>query len=239
MKNIYTNNAMIGPIAVPAVKGILDALAFGTAAYGASQSVNQDYRTKFIQNHDYEIQEAYRQALKEVSDKLASRRMTVPIAENALVLRPEYRALTIPVDILNTIGYKPVWNAGEGSGDTSQQSGTQASETTSAGGSNPEPDEKDKKIKELEEKIKQLENKASTDNKHGFKKGLTQGWNFSKKVGSYGLQGVGIGIGGGLVVGVPAGVYYGGKALYDWLGNKEEDKANSTSNDDATNGFGK
>lgn len=162
-----------------------------------------------------------------------------PIAENALVLRPEYRTTTIPVDILNTIGYKPVWNAGKDSGDTSQQSGTQTSETTSAGGSNPEPDEKDKKIKELEEKIKQLENKSSTENKPGFKKGLTQGWNFSKKIGSYGLQGVGIGIGGGLVVGVPAGMYYGGKALLELFNNKELENSNSTSNDDATSGFGK
>lgn len=231
MKNTYTNNAMIGPITVPAVKGILDALALGTAAYGTSQAGNQDYKTRFIQNHDYEIQEAYRQALKEVSDKLTNRQMTVPIAENALVLRPEYRTTTIPVDILNTIGYKPVWNDSEDSGDALQQSGTQASGTPSASGGNPKPDDKDKKIKELEEKIKQLENKSSSENKSGFKKGLTQGWNFSKKIGSYGLQSVGIGIGGGLVVGIPAGVYYGGKALLGLADNKEDNDSNSSSSE--------
>jgi hypothetical protein len=132
-----------------------------------------------------------------------------------------------------------VWNAGEDSRDTSQQSGKQASGTPSVSGGNPKPDDKDKKIKELEEKIKQLENKPSTENKSGFKKGLTQGLNFSKKVGSYGLQGVGIGVGGGLVVGVPAGVYYGGKALLELFNNKEPENSNSTSNDDATSGFGK
>lgn len=48
IKNI--NNAAIGPISIPIVKGITDALALGTAAYGISQT-EQDYQTEFLRNH--------------------------------------------------------------------------------------------------------------------------------------------------------------------------------------------
>lgn len=166
-----------------------------------------------------------------------------PTAENALVLRPEYRTTTIPVDILNTIGYKPVWNAGGNSGDTSQQSDTQTSETVPVGGGNDPEDERDKKLRELEERIKQLEkpkNEQPSNKKNPLVKGAQKGWNGLTTVGSKVLNGIGIGIGGfALPTIVGGGVYYGGKALYDWWSNKEGDKANSTSNDDATSGFGK
>jgi hypothetical protein len=101
-----------------------------------------------------------------------------PIAENALVLRPEYRTTTIPVDILNTIGYKPVWNAGEDFRDTSQQSVKQTSKTISEGGGNDPEDEKDKKLKELEERIKQLEkpkNEQPSNKKNPFVESVQKG----------------------------------------------------------------
>lgn len=82
--------------------------------------------------------------------------VNIPSAENALVLRPEYRTITTPVEALDIFGYKPIWAKGENS-----QNGSTVSGTGNGTGENiPNPeDERDKKIKDLEEKIKQLENK--------------------------------------------------------------------------------
>jgi hypothetical protein len=72
---------------------------------------------------------------------------------------------------------------------------------------------------------------------------VQKGWNglttVGSTVGSNVLKGIGIGLGGfALPIGVSAIGYYGGKALGLW-GNKENNDSNSTSNDDATSGFGK
>lgn len=83
---------------------------------------------------------------------------TVP--SEPLVLRPEYRTVTTPVEALDIFGYKPIWAEGENSQNGSTVSGTQSGTGSGTGENIPNPeDENDKKIKELEEKIKQLENK--------------------------------------------------------------------------------
>lgn len=79
----------------------------------------------------------------------------IPTAENALVLKPEYRTESHPFS-LNLFGYKPMWSE-QDSGESAQQTGDG---TSSSGGETPKPEnDKDKKIKELEEKLKQLESK--------------------------------------------------------------------------------
>lgn len=230
-----SNIARVTPyVAIPA--------ALSAAAYysrKANQKQVENGMIPFIQNPHAVL--GYQQTFN-----TQTKSSNVPIAENALVLRPEYRTTTIPVDILNTIGYKPVWNAGEDSRDTSQQSATQTSKTISGGEGDDPENEKDKKIKELEEKIKQLEkskNEQPSNKKNLFVEGVQKGWNglttVGSTVGSNVLKGIGIGIGGfGLPTLVGSGVYYGGKALGLW-GNKENNDSNSTSNDDATSGFGK
>lgn len=149
----------------------------------------------------------------------------IPTAENALVLRPEYRTVSLPAS-LNWSGFKPLQNE-QSSTEESQQTGAIAEETVIGGTPDPE-DEKDKKIKELEEKLKQLESKPKNDgfkNEKGFKKGLQKGWGYTKNVGRIGVNGIGIGLGVSPLVGVPAGIYYGGKAL-GWWGKDSNDSSN-------------
>ena len=72
----------------------------------------------------------------------------IPTAENALVLRPEYRTVTAPIEALDIFGYKPIWAEGENSQNGSTVSGTGSGTESGTGGNTPNPeDEKDKRIK--------------------------------------------------------------------------------------------
>lgn len=141
--------------------------------------------------------------------KMQQPTINIPAAENALVLKPEYRTVTMPTEF---IGYKPLFNNedtvvvdDEYSIDIGTVSEQQAS-TTSPNNEKPKNDNKSK-------------------DKKGFKKGLQKGWEYTKKVGNIGLQGIGIGLGLSPIVGVPAGVYYGGKAL-GWWGEDSNNSSN-------------
>ena len=52
MINNSYNSAMFGPISIPVVKGIADAVILGTGAAGLTNSGNSDYQTEFLRNHD-------------------------------------------------------------------------------------------------------------------------------------------------------------------------------------------
>lgn len=67
----FSNNNInaAGPLVIPAVKGILDAIALGAAATGLPQTENQDYQTEFLRNHGMmdPREEAIRDILKNTS----------------------------------------------------------------------------------------------------------------------------------------------------------------------------
>lgn len=217
------------PLFIPAIaKGaaVLSA-ALGLTALVSSKTDNDEYADEYTMNTS-KIKDALdpyvlvKQNIPLMMAALPARekmqqltKKNIPTAENALVLKPEYRTESYPSP-LNLFGYKPMLSE-QNSGESTQQTGT---DTSSSGGEAPKPeDDKDKKIKELEEKIKQLESKPKNNgskNEKGFKKGVQKGWEYTKKVGNVGLQGIGIGLGFSPIIGVPAGIYYGGKALGWW-----------------------
>lgn len=125
-------------------------------------------------------------------------KVNVPSAENALVLRPEYRTVTTPVEY---IGYKPLFNSTEviNEGSPSQE------DTTGQQSSMPSPKPNDEKPK---------------DDK-GFKKGLKKGWEHTKKVGST----IGIGLGYGIGAGIPTAAAIGaGYGLYKLFSSDKKDE---------------
>lgn len=125
-------------------------------------------------------------------------KVNVPSAENALVLRPEYRTVTTPVEY---IGYKPLFN----STDITDEDDVSQEDTAEQQSSAPSPKPNDEKPNEDK----------------GFKKGLKKGWEHTKKIGST----IGTGLGYGIGFGIPAAATIGaGYGLYKLFSSDEKDE---------------
>lgn len=124
--------------------------------------------------------------------------VNIPSAENALVLRPEYRTVTTPIEY---IGYRPLFTSTE----VVNEDGASQEDTTGQQSSAPSPKPNDEKPK---------------DDK-GFKKGLKKGWEHTKKVGST----IGTGLGYGIGFGIPAAATIGaGYGLYKLFSSDKKDE---------------
>lgn len=179
------------------------AIAAGSAALAKSLGLGAAATGLIVGNKNKNIDEFKDWAKTQYP--IPETKVNIPSAENALVLRPEYRTVTTPVEY---IGYRPLFNNAdpviiEDDYTPANLLNVREHNTT------PSPKPNDEKPKEDK----------------GFKKGLKKGWEHTKKVGNIGLQGIGIGLGLSPIVGVPAGVYYGGKAL-GWWGEDSNDSSN-------------
>lgn len=128
-------------------------------------------------------------------------KVNIPNAENALVLRPEYRTVTTPVEY---IGYKPLFNNADPVIIEAEDTPYDLSNVREHNNpSSPKPeDEKPKEDK-------------------GFKKGLKKGWEHTKKIGST----IGTGLGYGIGFGIPAAAAIGtGYGLYKRFSSDEKDE---------------
>jgi hypothetical protein len=129
-------------------------------------------------------------------------KVIIPSAENALVLSPEYRTVTSPIEY---IGYKPLFSNGDPIVISDEDIKENAKESSSP--SSPKPnDEKPKEDKGF---------------KKGLKKGLKKGWEHTKKIGNVIGTGLGYGIGFGIPVASAVGAGYG---LYKLFNSDEKEK---------------
>ena len=175
------------------------AIAAGSAALAESLGLNVAATGLIVGNRNKNIEEFKNWARTQYP--MPETKVIIPSAENALVLRPEYRTVTTPVEY---IGYKPLLN----NADTVV---IEAEDTSSAQGnvrehnnpSSPKPeDEKPKEDK-------------------GFKKGLKKGLEHIKKVGST----IGTGLGYGIGFGIPAAATIGaGYGLYKLFNSDKKDE---------------
>lgn len=250
MKNTYTNNAMIGPITVPAVKGILDALALGTAAAGASKADKSDYQTEFLRNH--EMVDPREEVIREIISKpdILKNTTYIPRKHNSYIPQPTITPETewyvanpgtiyggtIPTVIVNApraesrigdafgvlTGKKTV---SRDSTQTNQRDSTQTRrDSTMNKRPNPSSNEDDNTGKYFDWS-KDMSWKTPSES--------ILKWIFKPRANSIYWMRTAInyapfGIGG----------YAIGKKLGLW-GDKENNDSNPTSNDDATSGFGK
>lgn len=220
------------PLVLPAASAVASAIAEASGVALASGLTAKLLLDRIRSNYDVGNTETIANELMwrnniGTASHIKSATLNIPTAENALVLRPEYRTVSLPTS-LNWSGFKPLWNE-QSSTEESQQTGAIAEETVIGGTPDPE-DEKDKKIKELEEKLKQLESKPKNDgskNEKGFKKGLKKGWEHTKKAGSIMTEGLGYGISGLLP---PTAVGLGAYGLYKLFSSDKED--NNTNDED-------
>lgn len=212
---------------------VIPAIVKGAAALSAALGLTALVSSKLDNNEDLfdasRIKDAFiQQNMPLIIASMAAKakiqqptKTNIPIAENALVLRPEYRTENYPFS-LNLFGYKPMLSE-QNSEESTQQTGTDIS---SSGGEAPKPeDDKDKKIKELEEKIKQLNSKPKKPKEYydsekdlSWRAPISSTGKFlfkSRGPGEYTpfrtLLEYGLGVG---TLGL--GSYYGGKALGWW-----------------------
>ena len=176
------------------------AIAAGSAALAESLGLSAAATGLIVGNKNKNIDEFKEWAKAQYP--MPETKVIIPNAENALVLSPEYRTVTSPIEY---IGYKPLFNSTEA---TDENSGSQV-DTAEQQSSAPSPKPNDEKPEE------------DKGFKKGFKKGLKKGWEHTKKIGSN----VGIGLGYGIATGIPAaagiGTAYG---LYKLFSSDEKEK---------------
>ena len=172
------------------------AIAAGSAALAESLGLGAAATGLIIGNRNKNIEEFKEWAKTQYP--MPEIKVNVPSAENALVLRPEYKTVTTPVEY---IGYRPLFNSTE---EIDEDSILQE-DTTRQQSSTPSPKPNDEKPK---------------DDK-GFKKGLKKGWEHTKKVGST----IGTGLGYGIGFGIPAAATIGaGYGLFKLFSSDEKDE---------------
>lgn len=177
------------------------AIAAGSAALAESLGLGAAATGLIVGNRNKNIEEFKEWAKTQYP--MPEIKVNVPSAENALVLRPEYRTVITPVEY---IGYKPLFNSTE---EIDEDSILQE-DTTRQQSSTPSPKPNNKKPN----------NEKPKDDK-GFKKGLKKGWEHTKKVGST----IGTGLGYGIGFGIPAAATIGaGYGLYKLFSSDEKDE---------------
>lgn len=175
------------------------AIAAGSAALAESLGLGAAATGLIVGNRNKNIEEFKEWAKTQYP--MPEIKVNVPTAENALVLRPEYRTVTTPVEY---IGYKPLFNNAdtviiEDDDTPADLSNVRKHNTT------PSPKPNDEKPKEDK----------------GFKKGLKKGWEHTKKIGNTIGTGLGYGIGFGIPTAATIGAGYG---LYKLFSSDEKDE---------------
>lgn len=172
------------------------AIAAGSAALAESLGLGAAATGLIVGNKNKNIDEFKDWA--KIQYPIPETKVNVPSAENALVLRPEYRTVTTPIEY---IGYRPLFN----STDVANENGSSQTDTAEQQSSASSPKPNDEKPKEDE----------------GFKKGLKKGWEHTKKVGSTIGTGLGYGIGFGIPIAATIGAGYG---LYKRFSSDKKDE---------------
>lgn len=176
------------------------AIAAGSAALAESLGLSAAATGLIVGNKNKNIDEFKEWAKTQYP--MSGTKLIIPSAENALVLSPEYRTVTSPIEY---IGYKPLFNSTE----VVNEDGTTQEDTTEQQSSAPSPKPEDEKPKE------------DKDFKKEFKKGLKKGWEHTKKIGNT----IGTGLGYGIGFGIPAAATIGaGYGLYKLFSSDEKEK---------------
>lgn len=171
------------------------AIAAGSAALAESLGLGAAAIGLIVGNKNKNINEFKEWAKTQYP--MPETKVIIPSAENALVLSPEYRTVTSPIEY---IGYRPLFNSADTPADLSNV-------REHDNPSSPKPEDKPKEDKPKDDK--------------GFKKGLKKGWEHTKKVGST----IGAGLGYGIGIGIPAAATIGaGYGLYKLFSSDEKDE---------------
>lgn len=184
------------------------AIAAGSAALAESLGLGAAAIGLIVGNKNKNINEFKEWAKTQYP--MPETKVIIPSAENALVLSPEYRTVTSPIEY---IGYKPAFSNEDSIVISDEDIKENAKESSSP--SSPKPnDEKPEEDKGF---------------KKGFKKGLKKGWEHTKKIGSNAGTVLGYAISGGipLVAGIGAGIgagYGAGYGLYKLFSSDEKEK---------------
>lgn len=172
------------------------AIAAGSAALAESLGLGAAATGLIVGNKNKNINEFKEWAKTQYP--MPETKVIIPSAENALVLSPEYRTVTSPIEY---IGYRPLFNSTE----VVNEDSISQEDTTGQQSSTPSPKPNDEKPKDDE----------------GFKKGLKKGWEHTKKVGSTIGTGLGYGIGFGIPIAATIGAGYG---IYKLFSSDEKEK---------------
>lgn len=176
------------------------AIAAGSAALAESLGLGAAATGLIVGNKNKNINEFKEWAKTQYP--MPETKVIIPSAENALVLSPEYRTVTSPIEY---IGYKPAFNSTDATDENSSSQVDTAEQQSSS--SSPKPnDEKPEEDKGF---------------KKEFKKGLKKGWEHTKKIGNVIGTGLGYGIGFGIPVASAVGAGYG---LYKLFNSDEKEK---------------
>lgn len=180
------------------------AIAAGSAALAESLGLGAAATGLILGNKNKNIEEFKEWAKTQYP--MPETKVNIPSAENALVLRPEYRTVTTPVEY---IGYKPLFN----NADTVViEDDDTPPDLSNVRNHNTTPSPKPNNEKPNDEKPKEDK---------GFKKGLKKGWEHTKKIGST----IGTGLGYGIGFGIPAAAAIGtGYGLYKRFSSDEKDE---------------
>lgn len=175
------------------------AIAAGSAALAESLGLGAAATGLIVGNRNKNIDEFKEWAKTQYP--MPETTVNIPSTENALVLRPEYRTVTTPVEY---IGYKPLFNNDDtviiDYDDTPADLSNVRNHNTTP---SPKPN-----------------NEKPKDDK-GFKKGLKKGWEHTKKIGNTIGTGLGYGIGFGIPAAATIGASYG---LYKLFSSDEKDE---------------
>lgn len=139
------------------------AIAAGSAALAESLGLGAAATGLIVGNKNKNIDEFKEWAKTQYP--MPETKVNVPSAENALVLRPEYRTVTTPVEY---IGYKPLFN----STDVVNENGDSQANTTEQQSSTPSPKPNNEKSKDDKGDNK---NESSTNEKS--QSAIKRGWN--------------------------------------------------------------
>ena len=176
------------------------AIAAGSAALAESLGLGAAATGLIVGNRNKNIDE-FKEGAK-TQYPMSETKVNIPSAENVLVLRPEYRTVTAPIEY---IGYRPLFNSTEvvNEDSTSQEDTTVQQSSTQSPKPNDEKPEEDK----------------------GFKKGLKKGWEHTKKIGSNAGTVLGYAISAGIPVGAGIGAGIGaGYGLYKLFSSDKKDE---------------